>query len=184
MDAPTDGSLVARAKAGDQDAFAALYERHSLWAAKMAHAIIFNEHVAEEVVQEAFFQAWRRLPSLRRADSFGPLLHTILVRIALRTRGAERHTNRVTEGKDIAVSVAWSHEVEERMAVRDALARLSPAHRAVLALRYLQGYKETEIARMMGCPAGTVRSRLFFARRHMAEYFEIQTAHNAGVALR
>lgn len=183
MDAPADGSLVARAKAGDQEAFDQLYGRHAPWASKMAHTIVLNHHVAEEVVQEAFFQVWRRLPSLRRADSFGPLLHTILVRVALRTRRAERHTARITDNEEIAAGVHWTHEVEERVALGDALATLSPVHRAVLALRYLRGYKETEIARMMGCPAGTVRSRLFFARRHMAQSFESQTAHDAGVAL-
>ena len=90
MDAPADGSLVARAKAGDQEVFGQLYGRHAPWASKMAHTIVLNHHVAEEVVQEAFFQVWRR-PSLRRADSFGPLLHTILVRVALRTRRASHH---------------------------------------------------------------------------------------------
>lgn len=175
MDPPEDSSLVSRVKAGDQGAFDQLYRRHASWASRMAHMLVFNHHVAEEVVQEAFFQAWRRIPSLRRTDSFGPLLRTILVRGARRALRVERHTPSITGVKAISSGQPWTHEVEQRVALRDALRSLSPVHRAVIALRYLQGYEATEIARMMGCPAGTVRSRLFFARRHMGQYLDVTT---------
>jgi len=131
-----------------------------------------DRHWAEDVVQETLLRAWRHADALRigrQARSLMPWLTTVARRIVLndrRNRGARPHE--VDDAVLAGVGVADDTEQAlQRIIIKDALARLTPAHRRVVVEMYLRGRSVQEVARILGIPAGTVKSRLHYAIRAM-----------------
>src|SRR2546428_2315880 len=90
-----DAATVARARAGDGDAFRALVERHSRSIFRLAYRMTGNEHDAEDVVQETFLRAYRRLNRFQSRSDFGTWLYRIAVNCALDLmRGRRKHQER------------------------------------------------------------------------------------------
>lgn len=182
---PDDAGLVARAQGGDQAAFGALMRRHHEAVFRTVYAIVRNEHDARDVSQEAWVKVWRELGTFRGEARFTTWVHPIAVRKALdhlrkRRRWYDRFLPFASEVADDTVPAvaepATEHTArdeaeggERRAGVRQALDALSPKHRAVLALRELQGLSYEEIAAELKLPVGTVMSRLHHARRHLAQ---------------
>lgn len=153
-----DHDLVERARRGDDQAFAMLVRRHerSLFAA--AYAITRSQWDAADAVQEALTDAHLKLRSLRDPDKFGAWISRILVNrcnMSLRNRGRVLPMEQVPE----PAAFAWDGP-EAAMDLMKAVRSLSPDHREVIALRYLRDLRVDEIAGVLGCPAGTVKSRL------------------------
>jgi RNA polymerase sigma-70 factor (ECF subfamily) len=158
--ARSERSLIAGALAGSEADLEALFRRHWPRAYRAAFLIVHDHAAAEDIAQEAFLAAVRRLDRFDRRRRFGPWLHAIVANRAIdwaRARAA-RHES--------------GHEPPERAArpepipglyseeILTALAALSPEHRAVLVLRYVLEYTPGEIARALELPRGTVNSRL------------------------
>ena len=150
---------------------------------RLAYAIVHHEADARDICQEVWLTVWKQLGTFRGDSRFTTWLHPIVTRRALdhlrkRRRWFDRFLPFDT-GDDSVASVsepatddnvrgqAEGSETIER--VRTALASLPPKHRAVLALRELEGLSYEEIAQATGIPAGTVMSRLHHARRLLAE---------------
>jgi RNA polymerase sigma-70 factor (ECF subfamily) len=178
-----DPDLLRRARAGDEAAFGALMRAEYARTYRLAYAIVHNEADARDVCQEAWLTIWKQLATFRGDSRFTTWLHPIVTRKALdhlrkRRRWFDRFLPFGTGDAD-AVEVpepstddnardqAEGNETVAR--VRAAIAELPPKHRAVLALREMEGLSYEDIAEITGVPVGTVMSRLFHARKLLAE---------------
>lgn len=152
------------ARQGDADAFAALVEMDGPGGLRLARAIVARPADAEDALQEALLRAWRELPTLRDVARWPAWFRRIVVRCAV---DAARRRGRVQEiPLDVAMPNAstWGGDpalgVPERDLARDALARLDPEDRALLALRYLVDLEVPDAAAVLGLRLGTAKSRL------------------------
>ncbi len=156
---------VERAKRGDHDAFADLVDLRLARLDAAARLILRDPELARDAVQEALIRAWRDLPGLRDPDRFDGWLHKLTVNSCLdllrrrRRRAIEVELTPIDmpSGADIAGALA------DRDLVDQALGRLDPGHRAVVAMHYLLGMPLQEVAASLGIPLGTAKSRLHYA---------------------
>jgi len=160
--------LLRRSAAGDEDAFALLYDAVSSRLYGLVRRVVRDPAQSEEVAQEVFLDIWRH--SARFDPSRGSALSwmlTIAHRKAVdRVRSAEaarhRDTNYGTSNQDVTHD-STSEAVVERLdaeRVHRALATLTEAQRRALELAYLSGYTHTEVATMLDLPLGTAKTRI------------------------
>jgi len=175
---PTDQDLVERARRGDQTAAHEIVDRYATELYRLAVSMVGNAADAEDVLQETFAGAFRSLPSFEGRSSLKTWLTRILVRQAARchrSRGARKalSLDELSEASRAALAGGKPNpstdDLDIRMDVLSALDTLSPEHREVVVLRELQEMSYQEIADVLGLPQGTVESRLFRARRQLAE---------------
>lgn len=167
----SDAALVARALAGDADAFETLVRRHFRAAYAVALAFTREPADADDVCQDAFVRAYERLGDCRQPDRFGAWLAQI-VRNRARNRLAYFRIRRalpLASAEDRAstrASPSADAEREElRRALLSALGRLPSIQREVVMLHDLEGMKHGEIAELVGCSEGMSRRHLSDARR-------------------
>jgi RNA polymerase sigma-70 factor (ECF subfamily) len=172
-----DRDLVRKVRSRDEEAFRALFRRYGPLAKGLAFRVVRQSSMAEEIVQEAFLALWRD-PGAYREDrgSFRSwLLATVhhravdLVRReeAQRRRGQERRSAPAFE-EDIADSVVERVDLAEtRERVREALEDIPAPQRQVLEFMYFEGKSQTEIAKELGLPLGTVKSRTVLGMRRL-----------------
>jgi RNA polymerase sigma-70 factor (ECF subfamily) len=157
--------LIERARRGEHDAFTSLIDVHLARLDAAARLILRDPEFARDAVQEALIRAWRDLPGLRDPDRFDAWLHRLLVNACLDL--VRRRKRRVIEVELIAIDSPAALDVASALADREvldqALARLDPGHRAVVALHYLLGMPLPEVARTLRIPNGTAKSRLHYA---------------------
>jgi RNA polymerase sigma-70 factor (ECF subfamily) len=156
---------VDRAREGDHDAFSILVDVRLARLDAAARLIVRDPELARDAVQDALIRAWRDLPGLRDPDRLDAWLHRLLVN-ACRDL-VRRRRRRVIEVElsplDIVAGSASAAALADRQLLEDALARLDPGHRAVVALHYLLGVPLPEVAVSLGIPLGTAKSRLHYA---------------------
>lgn len=131
-------------------------------------SMLSNNEDCADAVQETFFKAWQSRDSLKNLKAFRPWITRILINTCndmLRTR---KNQQWVPLEEDMAV--APPAEETSDFDLHDTLGQLSPEHRSVVVLHYLEGYKIREIADMLGIPPGTVKTRLMYARDHIRQY--------------
>ncbi len=149
---------------------------------RVAQGVLRNSADAEDVAQEALLRAYRRFDRLRDPSRFRAWLVRITFRLALdRARSAKRREQRET---------LWAHPVprpttEDLAAANEFQAHLDRAVdalpdklRLVLLLSAMEGHTLEEVATMLGVPRGTVKSRLFFARKQLAEKLRCHVKHS------
>ena len=159
----TEGELLARAQAGDADAYAALVRAHQDIAFRTALLITQNAADAEEAAQDGFVKAWRALGRFREGAPLRPWLLTIVANEARnRRRSAGRRQAlalRLTPQGETGSAEATVLAIEARTALLSSLARLRDDDRLVLGCRYLLELSEAETAAALGVKPGTVKSR-------------------------
>jgi RNA polymerase sigma-70 factor (ECF subfamily) len=156
----SERSLIAGALGGSEADLEALFRRHWPRAYRAAFLIVHDHAAAEDIAQEAFVAAVRRLDRFDRARRFSPWLYTIVSNRAIdwaRARSARRESG--LEPPDSVASPDHRPPLYSQE-VLDALATLAPEQRAVVVLRYLLEFTPGEIARALELPRGTVNSRL------------------------
>ena len=156
----TEQSLIRGALAGSEADLEALFARFWPRAYRAAFLIVHDHAAAEDIAQEAFLAAIRRLDRFDRRRRFGPWLGAIVANRAIdwaRARTARRETTDAGVDPPSPPEQPVGRYSQEVLA---ALASLSPEHRAVIVLRYLLEYSPGEIARALDLPRGTVNSRL------------------------
>jgi RNA polymerase sigma-70 factor (ECF subfamily) len=171
---PDDG-LVARAAAGDREAFRGLFVRHRGDVARLVYRMLNAPSDLDDVVQEVFVQVFRSLKDFRGQSKFSTWLHRVTVNVVLMHRRSARSRPVLTEeapGELVADEgqTLPDEDAERRERVRAferLLARLADKKRVVFVLHELEGMAPAEIAEIVGAPVLTVRTRLFYARREL-----------------
>lgn len=172
-----EAAVVARVRAGDTEAYAQLVRAHTGLALRAAVALGAGSD-AEDVVQQAFFKAYRSLGGFKEGASFRPWLLRI---VANEARNALRSARRLRSavGREAAMTDSEPRipesvdpesavvAVERRAVLLAALDSLSESHRLVVTYRYLLDMDEAETAQALGWPRGTVKSRLNRALRKL-----------------
>jgi RNA polymerase sigma factor (sigma-70 family) len=181
---PHEGELVARAKRGERDAYEEIVRRHQSIAFRTALVITGSAADAEEAAQDAFVKAHRALGRFREDAPLRPWLLTIVANEARnRVRAAGRHERlalRVAEerrpGGAVPSPEAALLDFEQREELLSAVAALPEADREAIACRYFLELSEAETASVLGCPRGTVKSRLSRALGRLRERIEVADA--------
>lgn len=171
--APTPDDLRL-AQGGDAEAFGRLYRLHVGRIHALALRLTGDARAAEELVQDAFVRAWRKLGSFRGESALGTWLHRLTVNVfLLDARGGRRRALRelpeesAPEPATATRAPALGHE--DRIDLERAVARLPEGARVAFVLHDIHGYTHEEIAAMAGVAAGTVRAQLFRARRRLQQ---------------
>ena len=179
-----DQELVARAQRGDKRAFGLLVEKYQRKLVRLLSRLVRDPAEVEDVAQEAFIKAYRALPSFRGDSAFYTWLYRIGINTAknyLMASGRRPPTStefeaEAAEGfddgehlRDITTpeSVLLSQEIAAT--VNAAMEGLPEELRTAIQLREIEGMSYEDIAAIMNCPIGTVRSRIFRAREAIAE---------------
>ena len=179
----TDDVLVRRARSGDMDAFEALVERHADVVERVAARIV-GRFDADDVTQDVFLRVFHRLDQFRGESPFRAWLLRITHNTALNRIATPQRTVPLEPGDeplepergDRERTPADALEVKERSdRLSLKLLELRPAHRAVLVLRDLEGLSYDEIASVTGTPVGSVKGRLFRARRELIDVLRRNT---------
>ncbi|MDI6747729.1 MAG: RNA polymerase sigma factor RpoE [Rhodocyclaceae bacterium] len=175
--------LVERVQSGDQEAFGLLVSKYQRKLLRLVMRFVRDSAEAEDVTQEAFIKAYRALPGFRGESAFYTWLYRIGVNTAknwlvARSRRMPTVSDIATEdANDISESgllrddttpeqVMMSKQIGET--VNAAMDALPEDLRTAIALREIEGLSYEEIAQVMDCPIGTVRSRIFRAREAIA----------------
>lgn len=165
---PDDLKLIRDAKQGDAQAFANLIRSYQNFAYKTVLGVLNNASDADDALQETFLKVHRALPNLRDERTFPSWLARIATRTALDLVRSRAHARTSYDDEiDKHTFVDPGPQVDLRLDLQQALARLSPEHRTVLVLREVQGFDYAAIADILHIPLGTVRSRLFNARAQL-----------------
>jgi len=182
--APTDWDLVQQARRGDREAFRSLVERYQHKVTALATGMLRNRDDALDVVQDTFTKAYQSLDRFKGESSFYTWLYRITLNLCIdhqrRTARMPQASIEATESPEEAPSINAAredaerddplqriHEAEVGQRIRQAIAELTPEHRAVILLREVEGLSYEEISRALECPKGTVMSRLHYARRQL-----------------
>jgi RNA polymerase sigma-70 factor (ECF subfamily) len=184
-EAEEDRALIARAQAGDREAFRKLVERHQRRAFAIALGLVRDENDARELVQDAFLRVYKSLGSFQGGSSFFTWLYRIITNLSIDLiRKPGRQTTDIKdaqleldessdfdlpflsrfEGADPA-DVVRRGEIAARL--RAALDALPSYHRAVIVMREIDGLSYEEMAQVMEVSKGTIMSRLFHARQKL-----------------
>jgi RNA polymerase sigma-70 factor (ECF subfamily) len=177
-----DRDLVAAARTGNKEAYAALIRARGDRLYAIAQRILRDVHLTEDAVQDALVVAWRDLPGLRELDRFDAWLTRILVRTCIAEASrSRRHTVVDIQALPFEVPVAADDylNVGDRDQLERGFRRLAPDQRALLVLRHYAGLEPAEIADALGIPAGTARSRLHHAHRAMRAALEADARSSA-----
>ncbi|PYC84756.1 RNA polymerase subunit sigma [Streptomyces tateyamensis] len=171
--------LLVRVADGDEAAFAALYREVAAPVHGLARRILHSTVHAEEVVQEVLLEVWRTAPRYRpeRGTALAWVLTMAHRRAVDRVRSVRAARAREERDARRAGPVGGSvpEQVEERIEaqrVRSGLARLTGAQRESLVLAYYGGYSQSDIARILDLPLGTVKSRMRAGLRRLRTAYE------------
>ncbi|MGB1984144.1 MAG: RNA polymerase sigma factor RpoE [Porticoccaceae bacterium] len=180
---PTDHQLVARVQKGDKRAFDLLVLKYQFRLQAIVSRFIRDTDEVADVTQEAFIKAYRALPKFRGDSQF----YTWLYRIAINTaKNYLVSKNRRPANTDIDIGDAEQFSDNDKLidetspensmmteelaqVIKDSLNQLTEDLRTALTLREFEGMSYEEIAAIMDCPVGTVRSRIFRAREFIDE---------------
>lgn len=179
-----DRQLVARAQRGDKRAFELLVEKYQRKLGRLLARFIRDPAEVEDVTQEAFIKAYRALPAFRGDSAFYTWLYRIGINTAknyLMALGRRAPTSTEVEAedaegfedgeqlRDINTPESLLLSAEIAQTVNATIDELPEELRTAIQLREIEGMSYEDIARIMDCPIGTVRSRIFRAREAIAE---------------
>ncbi|HWP60640.1 MAG TPA: sigma-70 family RNA polymerase sigma factor [Candidatus Acidoferrales bacterium] len=178
----SDAELVQRCRHGEVSAFQELVARHYQKVFLVVVGVVNDREDALDIVQEAFFRAYRKIGSFKGDSSFYTWVYRIAVNIAIDfKRQLKRSPTERAEGRQALEESAGDpdklgsdpardlqrKQIEQRLLA--AINELTPDHRAVIVLRAIEGLSYKDISRILGCSEGTVMSRLHYARKRLLE---------------
>jgi len=173
-----DQPLIAAAVQGDPAAFAALVERHQEMAFRVAYLLLRDAHAAEDITQDALLRAHRALDTFRLGERFRPWFLRIVSNLAKNELRARARRARLRERVTRWMPVQHDHvertviDHDRWATVRQLLDAAPEADREVLLLRHIAELSEAEMADVMDCAPGTVKSRLSRARARLRAAIE------------
>jgi RNA polymerase sigma-70 factor (ECF subfamily) len=168
----SDHELIRLIAANDSNAMRVLFARHNVRVFRFAVRIVGNEATAEDVVSEVFVDVWRKAGRFEGRSQvatwiLGIARHKALA--AARRRSIGEFDDDLTLIEDPADGPEIAAQKADRSAIlRECLEQLSPAHREIIDLVYYHEQTIDEVARVIGVPLNTVKTRMFYARKHIA----------------
>jgi RNA polymerase sigma-70 factor, ECF subfamily len=176
--------LVKQCQAGNPEAFDQLVGRYRNRVFGMIYNMVHNEQDAWDLAQDSFLKAWKSIAGFRGQSSFYTWIYRIVTNVTIdwlrkkQVKGSGAEFDDTIQLKDIDPASrtvpkagALPHQRMERREIRaridEAIAQLSPEHRAVILMKETEDMQYHEIAEALGCSIGTVMSRLFYARKKL-----------------
>jgi len=170
----SDETLVERIAAGNKLAMQALFARHRTSVYRWLLRLASNETLAEDLLSEVFLDVWRQAGRFECRSSVSTWLMSIARHKALSAR--RRRTEAELDEKNAVTLAAPGDDPEVALQEKDrdellrrALTRLSPEHRQVIDLVYYHEKSVNEVAQILDVPSATVKTRMFYARKKLAE---------------
>ncbi|MBL9174807.1 MAG: sigma-70 family RNA polymerase sigma factor [Verrucomicrobiales bacterium] len=179
----SDRTLVARAQMGNDSAFEELVRRYQQRIYGLCYHLTSNHEDATDLAQDAFVKAWKALRTFKGDSSFYTWVYRIAYNSVLNHLKQRRYRTPHLSLDDLDFNAEHTPDLVELVSektprreaglmelqkrLNEAMQKLSPEHRAVVTLHDIQGLAHDEIARIMDCNPGTVRSRLFYARQQL-----------------
>jgi RNA polymerase sigma-70 factor, ECF subfamily len=169
-----DRALIESIADGDKRAMQVLYARHNVRIYRFIEHLIGNSSVAEDLVSDVFLDAWRRADGFEAKSRVSTWLLAIARYKALSELRRRSHEQLDEHATALIEDPADNPEITMHKTVRSAIIRkclgqLSSAHREVMNLIYYQDKSIGEVAEIVGVPTNTVKTRMFYARRQLAE---------------
>ena len=187
VEAAVDWAVIQRVQAGDVSAFDVLIQKYRERLFAIIYNLTANREDASDLAQEAFIKAFRSIGSFKGDSSFFTWLYRIAVNASL-THLKRNRLRRFFSFENLSEEVSQSDLVEAltdklqadkptiikelQEKLNEALQRLSLKHRTVVILFEIEGLSHQEIAQVMNCSVGTVRSRLHYAKLQLQTYLE------------
>jgi len=177
-----DTVLVQRAKDGDLRAFETLVQRYHSRIYTLTYRMTNNAHDAEDLLQETFVRAHAALPRFEGKSSFYTWIYRIAVNRSINFLKSRKirtgislddpdsfveHLDELVEEADKAPPWQTLLNAELKKKLNEAIQKLSENHRLVVVMHEIEGIPQDEVAQILGCSSGTVRSRLFYARQQL-----------------
>jgi RNA polymerase sigma-70 factor (ECF subfamily) len=176
--------LVKRCQAGETEAFDELVTRYRTRIFAMIYNMVHNEQDAWDLAQDSFVKAWKSIKRFRGRSSFYTWIYRIVMNVTIdwlrkkQVKGAGVEFDDAIQLKEInpasrtlpkadPLPYERMERTEVRAKIDNAIAQLSPEHRAVILMKDTEGMQYHEIAEALGCSIGTVMSRLFYARKKL-----------------
>ena len=175
--------LVKRCQAGDTEAFDELVTRYRTRIFGMIYNMVHSEQDAWDLAQDSFVKAWKSIKRFRGHSSFYTWIYRIVMNVTIdwlrkkQVKGGSEFDDAIhlkeidPASKTLPKADALPYEKMEQSEIRgridNAIAQLSPEHRAVILMKEIEEMQYHEIAEMLGCSIGTVMSRLFYARKKL-----------------
>jgi RNA polymerase sigma-70 factor (ECF subfamily) len=176
--------LVRRCQDGDSEAFDELVVRYRTRVFGMIYNMVHSEQDAWDLAQDSFVKAWKSIKRFRGQSSFYTWIYRIVMNVTIdwlrkkRVKAGEAEFDDSIQLKDVdpasktlprpdALPSENLEQREIRTEIDNAIAQLSPEHRAVILMKEIEGMQYHEIAETLGCSIGTVMSRLFYARKKL-----------------
>jgi len=180
----TEAEAIRRAQAGDSAAFDFLYHLHSRRVYALCLRMVNNPADAEDLMQEAFLQLFRKIGTFRGESAFSTWLHRMTVNVVLMrlrkkslpTDSLEETLDPDAEGsspkRDVGAPDLRLSGAVDRVNLERSIEQLPPGYRTIFVLHDVQGYEHNEIANIMGCSVGNSKSQLHKARTRLRELLQ------------
>jgi RNA polymerase sigma-70 factor (ECF subfamily) len=174
LQATSDEALMARIAAGDRDAMRALYVRHHMRVHRFVLRLVRNQTVAEDVISETFLDVWRQAGSFEGRSAVSTWLLAIARFKALSILRRKKEDELDEDGVTALVDPVDNPEVAAQkrdtgQILRQCLTALSRDHREIIDLVYYHEKSVEEVAKIVGIPEATVKTRMFYARKRLGD---------------
>jgi RNA polymerase sigma-70 factor (ECF subfamily) len=184
-----DEALLGLVARGDKAAMRALFGRFNVRVFRFLVRLVHNHALAEELLNDAFIAVWRHAGQFRARSRVSTWLLAIARQKALSALGRRTHA----ELDEVALRSiedpaddpeATLMKIERNKLMRDCLEQLSPAHREVVDLVYYHERTTEEVAQILAIPRGTVKTRIFYARKQLGELLAARGIERSRLELR
>lgn len=170
-----DRVLLACIAAGDRAAFDAFFRRHYLKVFRFVQRLTGSADIAEELVNDTMMVVWKRAARFENRSRPSTWLIGIAYKLTIKRLDKHRREPPPVDIDNVVLEAPerpdqrTERRTEDRR-LRQGLEHLPPAQRAVVELTYFHGYGYAEVARLVGCPVGTVKTRMFHARQTLRTF--------------
>jgi RNA polymerase sigma-70 factor, ECF subfamily len=185
MRAAPDEALIRRIANGDRLAMQVLYARYHVRVFRFVVRLVRDEATAEDVISDVFLDVWRQAGRFEGRSTVSTWLLAIArfkaISAVKRRRDEELDEDAAAAIEDLSDNPATALEKKDKSAMlRKCLAKLSAEHREVIDLVYYHEKSVEEVAEIVGIPANTVKTRMFYARKRLAELLRSEGVERGG----